>query len=279
MAIHSTSIIHSNAHIHPSGQIGPYTIIESGVVIAENPIIGAHCIITGNTKIGRNNRFFQFCSIGEEPQDISYQNEPTQLVIGDNNIFREFVTVHRGTTKDKALTSIGDDNLFMNYCHIAHDCVIANHVIMANASQHRGHVIIGDHVKLGGGTAVHQFCQIGEHAFTGGGSIVTQDIPPYCLAQGDRAKIHGLNQIGLSRSGFSEHSIKSLKKNYMYLFGKSQHLNFAERLSLAFSLIDNTSANAHLAEEHKLLRTIDFTDVHVKKFITFVKNSPRGICR
>lgn len=217
-------MIHPSAEIHPSAviaddvSIGPFTIVGEGVEIGAGTKIASHVVIKCDTRIGENNQFFQFSSIGEDPQDMSYQGEKTYLEIGDNNIFREFCTVNRGTSKDHKLTKIGSHNFIMSYVHIAHDCVIHDHVVMANMTTLAGHIEIEDYAMLGGGTLVHQFCHIGRHAFTAGGAGVAQDITPHTLVRGNPAAPRCLNLVGLRRRGFSPTTISNIKQAYRLLY-------------------------------------------------------------
>lgn len=216
--IHSTAIIDPAAQLGRNVEIGPYSIIGADVVIGDDCIIGPHVVLRGPTVLGRNNRIFQFASVGEDCQDKKFKGEPTQLVIGDNNIIREFVTIHRGTTQDQGITRIGSDNLLMAYVHVAHDCVVGDHVILANNTTLAGHVHVGDWVILGGFTGVHQFCHIGAHAFTAVNSVVVQDIPPYIMAQGHNAVPRTINSEGLKRRGFSAEQISTIKRAFKILY-------------------------------------------------------------
>ena len=216
--IHSTAIIDPAAQLGRNVEIGPYSIIGADVVIGDDCIIGPHVVLRGPTVLGRNNRIFQFASVGEDCQDKKFKGEPTQLLIGDNNIIREFVTIHRGTTQDQGITRIGSDNLLMAYVHVAHDCVVGDHVILANNTTLAGHVHVGDWAILGGFTGVHQFCHIGAHAFTAVNSVVVQDIPPYIMAQGHNAVPRTINSEGLKRRGFSAEQISIIKRAFKILY-------------------------------------------------------------
>ena len=223
------AIIHHCAEIGKNVSIGPFTIIGHGVEIGDNTHIGPHVVIKGPTKIGKGNKIFQFASVGEDPQDKKYQGEQTFLEIGDENIIREFCTINRGTSQDKGVTRIGNDNLFMNYVHIAHDCVIADHVILANNATLAGHVDIENYVNVSGFAAVYQFCHLGEHSFVAGGSLVTKDVLPYTKVFGkeDFAKPYGLNTVGLRRFGFSEEKISQLKRAYKIIYRQGLNINEA----------------------------------------------------
>ena len=216
--IHPTAIVDVAAQIDDDVEIGPYSIIGPGVVVGAGSTIGPHVVIAENTRIGRDNHFHPFASIGGPPQDKKYRGEPTSLVIGDGNTFRECVTVNRGTVQDGGCTRIGNDNWIMAYVHIAHDCSIGSHTIFANTTNLAGHVRIDDWVILGGCTQVHQFCKIGAHAMTGTGTVVLHDIPPYVMASGNTAQAHGINSEGLKRRGFSPDRILEIRRAYKTLY-------------------------------------------------------------
>jgi UDP-N-acetylglucosamine acyltransferase len=216
--IHPASIIDPKSEIGEGVEIGPYSIIEKGVSIDQGTKIGPHVVIREGTRIGKKCQIFQFASIGEAPQAFAYRGEKTFLLIGDQNIIREFVTLHRGTPHGGGKTVIGNNNYLMAYSHVAHDCQIGNQVILANGATLAGHILIEDHAIIGGLSAIHQFCQIGTHAFISGLTGVSLDIPPYMLASGSRAKLFGLNNVGLKRHHFSENSLKGLKKAYRTIF-------------------------------------------------------------
>jgi UDP-N-acetylglucosamine acyltransferase len=216
--IHPTVVIDSKAEIEEGVEIGPYSVIEKSVFIGQGTKIGPHVVIREGTQIGKRCQIFQFASIGEAPQAFAYKGERTSLLIGDENIVREFVTLHRGTPHGGGKTMIGNGNYFMAYSHVAHDCQIGNQVILANGATLAGHILIEDDAIIGGLSAIHQFCQIGTHAFISGLTGVTLDIPPYMLASGSRAKLYGLNMVGLKRHHFSEETVKALKKAYRIIF-------------------------------------------------------------
>lgn len=216
--IHPTAIVHSGAEIGEGTVIEPYAIIGPEVKLGKGNRIGAHTIIDGRTIIGDNNTVFSFVSIGLPPQDLSYRDEPTEVIIGNRNVIREGVTIHRGTVRGSGVTRIGDDNYLMAYSHVAHDCLIGNHVILANCASLAGHVIIDNYAVLGGLVGVHQFVRIGKYAFIGGLSGISMDIPPFMIAAGDRAKLYGPNVIGLKRAGFPSETIMAIKKAYKTLF-------------------------------------------------------------
>jgi UDP-N-acetylglucosamine acyltransferase len=216
--IHPTAIVDPKAKIGEGVEIGPYCVIEKGVSIGESTKIGPHVVIRERTQIGKRCQIYQFASVGEAPQALAYQGEETSLVIGDRNIIREFATLHRGTVKGGGRTVIGDDNFLMAYAHVAHDCQIGNKIIMANGAALGGHILIEDHAVIGALSAVHQFCRVGTHAFISGLTGVSLDIPPYMLASGGRAKLFGLNTVGLKRANFSEETLRALKRAYRIIF-------------------------------------------------------------
>lgn len=216
--IHPTAIIDPSSLVDENVKIGPYTVIGANVSIGTGTIIGPHVTINGTTTIGKNNHIYQFSSIGEDPQDKKYAGDLSYLEIGDNNVIREFTTIHRGTVQDKNKTIIGNDNLFMAYTHVAHDCVIEDHVILANAASLGGHVRIGSHVILGGFSIVHQFCYLGDHCFSAMGSAITKDVPPFVMVGGRPTKPHGINSVGLDRRGFSQETILQIKRAYKVLY-------------------------------------------------------------
>jgi len=253
--IHPSAIVHPNAKISESAQIGPFSFIDEHVEIGEGTIVASHVVINGHTTIGKNNHFYQFSSIGEANQDTKYRGEPTRTVIGDNNIIRESCTIHRGTTQDHQLTSIGNDNLLMAYTHIAHDCQLGDHIIIANSSNIAGHVVIDDWAILGGFSGIHQFCHIGAHAFLGIRSHVTQDIPPFVLfAEGAPRSI---NVEGIKRRGFSAEDISLLRKAYRLIF--RQGLRVEEAVEAIMKLSETSSA--------------------LKLMTEFILSSKRGIAR
>ena len=225
--IHPTALIADTVTIASDVQIGAYSVIGENVEIAEGTIIGPHVVINGHTSIGRNNHIYQFASVGEVNQDKKYNNEPTQTIIGDNNVFREFCTIHRGTVQDEGVTRIGNDNLIMCYVHIAHDCQIGNQTILANNTTLAGHVHIGDYAILGGGSMVHQFVHIGAHAFTAISSIVLKDIPPYVMVDGRPAVPRVINTEGLKRRDFSSDSIVAIKRAFKTIYRKKLSLEEA----------------------------------------------------
>jgi UDP-N-acetylglucosamine acyltransferase len=222
--IDNKAVIDPKAEIDEGVSIGPFCVIGPGVQIGRGTTIGPHVVIKGQTRIGIDNKLFQFSSIGEDPQDTKYSGEETFLEIGDRNTIREFVTINRGTAQDANATRLGSDNLLMAYAHIAHDCQVGDHTIMANAASLAGHVHLGDWAILGGFCSVHQFCHIGAHSFTGLGSTIKRDVPPYVLTDGTPAKPHGINSEGLRRRGFSDESIQQIKRAYKIIYKKQLKL-------------------------------------------------------
>ncbi|TRZ57650.1 MAG: acyl-ACP--UDP-N-acetylglucosamine O-acyltransferase [Rhodocyclaceae bacterium] len=245
-AIHATAIVHPGARLAPGVEVGAYSIIGEFVEIGDGSRIGPHVVIHGHTRIGRDNRIFQFCSIGEIPQDKKYAGEKTRLEIGDRNTIREFCTFNCGTAQDAGVTRLGDDNWMMAYAHLAHDCQVGNHTIFANNAQIAGHVSVGDYAVLGGFTAVHQFVRIGAHSITALGSILLQDLPPYVMAAGNTAKPHGINSEGLKRRGFSSAAIMSIKRAYKTLYKSGLKLEAAQAVIAAEC--DNAAELALLAD-------------------------------
>ena len=255
--IHPTAIISKSAKLDSSVEVGPYSVIHDNVMIDSNTVIESHVVIKNYTTIGKNNHIYQFASIGEDPQDLKYKGEDSKLIIGDNNIFREYSTVNRGTVTGINKTIIGSNNLFMAYTHVAHDCVIKDHCILSNAASLAGHVTLGKSVSLGGFTLVHQFCDIGDYAFSGLGTVISRDVTPFTLVAGNHAQAYKINSAGLKRKGFSDEVIRSLEKTFK-LFVKSK------------------SNRSQVNESFKKLG-IDCQEVDY--FVDFVKSSERGITR
>ncbi|MFT5218197.1 MAG: UDP-N-acetylglucosamine acyltransferase [Planctomycetota bacterium] len=253
--IHATAIIDDTAKLAQGVSVGAYSIIGADVEIGVGTEIGPHVVINGPCRIGSHNRIFQFSSIGEAPQDKKYAGEATTLEVGDRNTIREYVTFNRGTSDGLGKTVIGSDNLFMAYCHVAHDCVVGSNVVFANAASLSGHVEVGDYAILGGFTSVHQFTQIGSRSLCGLGSVVTQDIPPFSTAAGNRARVIGINKEGLKRKGFSSDLIRAL------------HRSFRELLKSKISKQDAIENLKPLCAQYP----------EVEEFVSFVLNSKRGI--
>jgi UDP-N-acetylglucosamine acyltransferase len=227
MPIHSTALIDPSSNVDSNVEIGAYTVIGANVTIASGCWIGPHVVIEGPTTVGRDNKIFQFASIGAAPQDLKYKNEPTRLEIGDRNIFRENCTINRGTIKDQLVTRIADDNLFMAGSHVGHDCVIGSHCVLANYATLGGHVVMNDWVHMGGFSGAHQFCQIGVHAFIANNTAVTRDVPPFVMAVGRPAEPHSINAEGLKRRGYSPEQIRNIRDAYKVLYRSGLKLSEA----------------------------------------------------
>ena len=255
--IHSTAVIDPSAKLADSVEVGAYSIIGADVEIGEKTWIGPHVVIQGPTKIGAENKLFQFSSIGEIPQDKKFHGEVSYLEIGDRNTIREFATINRGTDDGGATTRIGNDNWLMAYIHIAHDCQIGNNTIFANNASLAGHVTIEDFVILGGFTLVHQFCKIGQHAFCGMGSAISKDVPPYVMVNGSPAHAHGLNSEGIKRKDFSKEALKALREAYKIIYRSHNTVEVAKNKIKS------------LAEKFP----------EVQNMLTFLQQSERGILR
>jgi len=257
MSIDARAVVAPGARLASDVEIGPFSIIGPDVEIGSGCRIGSHAVISGHTRLGKNNKVFQFASIGDAPQDKKYKDEPTRLEIGDENVFREFVTINRGTPQDKGVTHIGNDNLFMAYSHVAHDCFVGDHCVFANVATLGGHVEVGDYVIMGGLSAVHQFCKIGAHAFVANNAAVTRDVPPYVIAVGQPAEPRSVNSTGLSRRGFTPEQVRNIKNAYRILY----------RLDLP------------LEQALGMLREAATTQVEVAAFVEFIGRSARSIVR
>lgn len=257
--IHPTSIIHESAKIHNNVEIGPFCIIGEDVEILEGSKVISHAVLKGPTFIGKNNLILQFSSIGEDTPDKKYGGEKTKLIIGDSNIFREGVTVHRGTIQDKGVTEIGNSNLFMAYSHIAHDCNVGNNNVFANNAGIAGHVNVGDNVTIGGLTTVHQFCNLGSFSFAGMNTSITMDVPAFVKVAADPARVIGLNAVGMSRNDIKDESIALIKKAFKYLYKK------------------NLKVDEALKEIKNLY--LETNDQNLDVFIKSIESSDRGILR
>jgi UDP-N-acetylglucosamine acyltransferase len=255
--IDAKAVVDVKAEIAENVQIGPFSVIGANVKIDSGTIIGPHVVIKGPVSIGKDNRIYQFSSIGEDPQDKKYAHEITRLEIGDRNTIREFVTMHRGTQQDHSLTKIGNDNLFMAYTHVAHDCVVGNRVIMANGASLAGHVHLGNNAILGGFTLVHQFTQIGEYSFSAMGSAVTQDIPPFVMVGGRPTRPHGINSVGMERNGVPPEVVRRIRKAYKILYKSNL------RLEDAIEEIEDLAGESD----------------EVSTMVSFLRNVTRGILR
>jgi UDP-N-acetylglucosamine acyltransferase len=255
--IHPSAIVDSKAELAADVEVGAYSIVGPHVTIARGSVIGPHAVVTGLTRIGARNRIFQFASVGEIPQDRKYGGEPTSVDIGDDNVIREYVSIHAGTAQDRGTTTIGDRNLLLAYVHIAHDCVIGSDTTFSNNAQLAGHVVIGDWVTMGGFTGVHQFCRVGAHAMVAAGAIVLQDVPPFVTAAGYPAKPAGTNNEGLRRRGFSAADIAAVRRAYKTLYREG------------LALDDAKAALASAAREHPVLAPL----------AAFLAGAGRGIIR
>ena len=225
--IDPTAIIDSHAELADDVSVGAFSVVGADVKIDAGTVIGPHVVIKGPTSIGKMNRIYQFTSIGEDPQDKKYASEVTRLEIGDRNTIREFTSMHRGTQQDNGVTQIGNDNLFMAYTHVAHDCIIGDHVIMANGASLAGHVHLNNHAILGGFTLVHQFTQIGQYSFAAMGSAITQDIPPFIMVGGKPTRPHGINSVGMERNGISADDIRLIRNAYKIIYKMNLRLEDA----------------------------------------------------
>jgi len=255
--IHPTALVDPAARLGANVRVGPYTLIGPDVDIGDDCVIGPHVTLRGPARLGRENRIYQYASVGEEPQDKKYGGEATCLEIGDRNTIREFVTIHRGTAQDRGVTTIGDDNWIMAYVHIAHDCVIGDRTVFANGASLAGHVLVDHDAILGGFTLVHQFCRVGAHAFTSMGSCVKQDVPPFVTVAGNPAQPHGINAEGLKRRNFGRTEIQAIRRAYRSVYKSGLRLEQA---------IENV---AHIAEATPA----------VEPLLQFLRASERGIVR
>lgn len=255
--IHPTAIVDSGAELDASVEVGPYSIIAKDVCIGADTRIGSHVVIEPYVTIGRNCDIFQYAALGAPPQSLKFEGEKTFVQIGDRTVIREFVTVHRGTGFGGGITRVGDENFLMAYTHIAHDCQTGRNVVLANNTTLAGHIHIEDHATVGGLVAIHQFVRIGRYAFVGGKAAVVKDIPPFVIASGDRARLHGLNSVGLKRHGFSQQTLSALKKAYRILFRYGLTLNEA---------LERVKADVEPVPE-------------VLALIDFIQSSKRGITR
>ena len=260
-SVHPTALVDRQAELDDDVEVGPYAIVGPRVRIGGGSSIGAHTVVSGRTTIGRNNRVFPHAAIGGVPQDKKYAGEDTALAIGDGNTIREFCTINIGTAQGGGLTRIGADNWIMAYVHVAHDCRVGDHCILANAVTLAGHVELGDWVILGGLAAVHQFCRVGSHAMAGGGTILVQDLPPFVICNGNPAAAHGLNSEGLKRRGFSAESIAALRRAYKTVYKEG--------------------LTAAAASEHLLQAVAQAADAaaELRLLADFVRTSKRGIVR
>jgi len=251
-SIHPTAIVSAKAEIGRGVNVGPYSIIGDGVILRDGVRVASHCVIEGPSEFGSGTVFFPFVSAGQVPHDLKYRGEPSRLIAGERNVFREFTTVHRGTEGGGNLTSIGSDNLFMAQAHVAHDCHIGNNVILSNVVQLAGHVTIEDRAIVSGLSAVHQFVRIGRQSFIGGCSRVSKDIPPFLKAVGNPVKLYGLNTVGLQRGGMEEATIRELKRAYRLLFRSD--LNVSQAMEQVQNELES------LAEVRELVRFVEASE-------------------
>ena len=254
--IHPTAIVHEKAQIGADVQIGPYSIVGEHVVLGDRCHVGPHVVIEGRTKIGAETRIWQFASVGGPPQDLKFSNEPSELIIGSQNVIREYVTLQLGTARGHMRTVIGDGNMFMASSHVGHDCTVGSHNVFANSVALAGHVTVGNHVILGGLVAIHQFCRLGDYCFLSGGSMVGEDVPPYCVGDGDRAKLRGLNLVGLKRHGFTAEQLSDIKKAYRALLG----------------------SRGKISDKMAQLSPDFLERPHIRRLCDFISGSKRGIC-
>jgi UDP-N-acetylglucosamine acyltransferase len=257
MAIHPTAVVDAGAELASDVEIGPFAHIGPGVTLREGVVVGSHAVVVGPTDIGARTRIFHHAVLGTDPQDKKYAGEPSRLIVGEDNCFREFTTANRGTESGDARTIIGSRNLFMAYSHVAHDCTVGDDCVFANSANLAGHVHVADKAIIGGLAGVHQHCRVGRCAMVGGGGMAAQDVPPFTIAQGDRARLYGLNVIGLRRNGFGLEVLQALKGAYRELF--QQGLPF--RIAL------------------EQVREIYSEVAEVQELVSFIEGSSRGICR
>ena len=255
--IHQTALINRQAEIDSDVEIGPYSVIGAGVRIGKETRVASHVVIEGRTSLGQGNMIYQFATIGSRPQDLKYRGEASELIIGNHNTIREYVSLNPGTAGGGMVTRIGDHNLLMMHCHIAHDCLLGSHNIIANGATLGGHVVVEDYVIVGGLVGIHQFARIGSGAILGAGSMVSKDVPPFCNATGDRARLRGLNLEGLKRRGFTTNAIDALKKAYRIIFQ---------------SKLKTKDALEKVRREVSPTAEIDI-------LLAFIAQSQRGICR
>ncbi len=255
--IHATAVVDAGTDLDDDVEIGPYAIVGPQVRIGRGTRVGAHAVVEGRTTIGCNNQIFHHASVGAVPQDLKYHGEDSTLIIGDENIIREFATLHLGTSGGGLVTRVGNQNLLMNYSHVAHDCQVGSHNVVANGAQLAGHVVVEDWVIVGALVGIHQFVKIGESAILGAGAMVSQDVPPFCNATGDRARLHGLNLVGLKRRGFNPELVRDIKRAYRVLFHSG--LKLADALARARQEIP--------------------PGPQVDHFLAFIQASERGVCR
>ncbi len=255
--IHETALVDSRAELDRGVEVGPFSIVGAGVKIGKGTKIQSHVVLQGRTQIGESNHIYSFATVGSIPQDLKYRGEPSELIIGDHNTIREYASLNPGTTGGGMVTRVGDHNLLMMYCHVAHDCILGNRNIVANGATLGGHVVIEDEVIVGGLVGIHQFVKVGCGAILGAGSMVSKDVPPFCNATGDRARLCGLNLEGLKRRGYEKAKIDAIRKAYRIVF--------QSKLKTRDALIKVRQEVPPSAE--------------IEKFLSFIENSQRGVCR
>jgi UDP-N-acetylglucosamine acyltransferase len=255
--IHPSAVVAASAELDDDVAVEAYAIVGPKVRIGRGTRVGPHTVIEGRTTIGCNNEIFHHASVGAVPQDLKYHGEDSELIIGDQNLIREFTTLHIGTSGGGMVTRVGDQNLLMNFSHVAHDSVVGNHVVVANGAQLAGHVVIEDYVIVGALVGIHQFVKIGESAILGAGAMVSQDVPPFCNATGDRARLHGLNLVGLKRRGFSPELVRNIKRVYRIIFQSG--LKLADAIACARQEVPSSPETEH--------------------FLAFIQAAERGVCR
>lgn len=255
--IHPTAIIEAGAELGENVSVGAYATIGENVKIGDDSKVESHVVLNGHTTIGKNNHFFPFAAVGAAPQSVTYKGEPTEVRIGDNNVFRENVTINRGTAEGSGFTSIENDNFIMAYCHIAHDCHLGSNIVFANSACLGGHCHVGNYVVLAGYTLIHQFCRVGDHCFTGGSSVCIQDVPPYTLVAGNRAITHGINVRGLRRRGFSPNDLTELKRAYKIIY----------------------RSGLTIVKAFEEIESKEWESDHIKVLTSFIQESKRGVIR
>lgn len=260
MSIHPTAVIDPKAELDSTVHVGPYSVIGPNVRLGAETRIDAHAVISGHTTLGERNYVGSFASVGAPPQDLSYSDEPTEVIIGNDNQIREYASIHRGTPSGNAKTVLGNNNLLMAYTHVAHDCILGNHIILANVATLAGHVQVGDRASIGGLVAVHQFCRIGEYSYVGGLSGLSLDVPPYVILVGtrNRTRISGVNKVGLKRNGFSRETIKEIDEAFRIIF-RSPNLLMKDAIELAYNKFPENPEVANL--------------------VTFFRESKRGVVK
>lgn len=255
--IHPSAMIAKGAELGQNVSVGPNAIVGPNVQLADDVVVGAGAIVSGRTKVGARTKIYPMATVGSDPQDLKYADEQTECIIGTDNLIREYVNISTGTVSGGGKTTIGDHNLIMVYSHVAHDCHIGNHCVFANGVQIAGHAVIGNHVVFGGMSGAHQFCRFGDRVMVAAGAIVVQDVPPFCMVHGDRARINGLNIVGLRRSGMKRDRISDIKAMFKYLY--NENITMDEAIE-------------------RILTQVPSSD-EKDTFVSFLKESERGVCR